>query len=256
MIHLSNVRCSNAEDDNAYKDAPLIKEQTCQRRVVAGLSWRHFPGLTRYGVNGLQVGQKVCGLVMIFALAWGGILFSVQPAMAQGGYQIFIPTATNEAIIGLGGDPEPAQCALNEQESLVAQFAENDPGQQRERMVCDPILAEVARAKARDMALRGYFSHTSPEGEGPNLWVREAGYPLPDWYGSSASSNNIESIGAGYPTPDAAWAAWLNSQTHQIHVLGTQSFYADQEAYGVGYYYNADSEYKHYWVFLSAPIAD
>lgn len=207
--------------------------------------------------NHKQAGwHKGLGLVMVVALSFAGMLSSVQPAMAQGGYQIFIPSATNDAIIGLGGDPEPSACSLNEQEAVVAQFAENDPGQRRDTMVCDPILAQVARAKARDMALRGYFSHTTPDGEGPNLWVRNAGYQLPDWYGASASANNIESISAGYSTPEAAWNAWIESQGHRTHVLGTQSFYASQEAYGIGYYFSPDSEYQHYWVFISAPIAE
>lgn len=251
-MHLICSRFCNTKPSNTLLgDTHATAQQISQSRAH-----NRLPTLKQWMNAGGTVGQKSFAWVMIFALAWGGVFFSVQPALAQGGYQIFIPSATNDAVIGLGGEPEPTACALNEQESLVAQFAENDPDQQRTNMICDSILSQVARAKARDMALNGYFSHTTPEGKGPNLLVREAGYSLPDWYSSSATANNIESIGAGYQTPDAAWAAWLNSQSHRTHVLGTQSFYAAQEAYGVGYYYNPDSEYKHYWVFISAPIAE
>src|SRR3989344_6240879 len=39
-----------------------------------------------------------------------------------------------------------------------------------------PVLEEVAAAKANDMAAKGYFAHTSPEGITPWHWFREAGY--------------------------------------------------------------------------------
>src|SRR3989344_6847262 len=40
----------------------------------------------------------------------------------------------------------------------------------------NPILAEAARGKAEDMAEKGYFAHTSPEGVTPWQWFRKAGY--------------------------------------------------------------------------------
>ena len=194
--------------------------------------------------------------VVALTLVLSTVILTPQTVAAQT-FQIFVPMVSTDDDGGPGGSgEEPSPCALNEQEAAVAELMENDPGQRRNNPICDPILAQVARARARDMALRGYFSHTNPDGKGPNILVREAGYPLPDWYNDARNANNIESIGGGHTSPDAVWQGWLDSQLHRTHVLGTESFYADQEAYGVGYYFNPDSPSKHYWVFLSAPVAE
>ena len=196
--------------------------------------------------------------VIALALVFSTMILTSQPVAAQT-FQIFVPMVSTDGSAvdegGLGGSGEaPTKCALNEEEAAVAVLMENDSGQRRNNPVCDPILSQVARARARDMALRGYFSHTNPDGKGPNILVLEAGYPLPDWYSDTLNANNIESIGAGHVSPDKIWQGWLDSQSHRTHVLGTQDFYAEQEAYGVGYYFNPDSPSKHYWVFLSAPV--
>ena len=201
-----------------------------------------------------MIGRMGLWWMVGLTLIWCAFLLTARPAAAQG-YQLFVPSVSTDGSAGGSGDDEPiVQCILNENEQAIADLMVTDAGQQRVNPICDSILSQVARARARDMANRNYFSHTTPEGDGPNLLVREAGYPLPDWYGDDQGSNNIESIGAGYATPDENWTGWLNSSQHRTHVLGTQQFYADQRAYGVGYYYNPDSVYKHYWVFLSAPV--
>jgi hypothetical protein len=205
----------------------------------------------------MMTGRVALWWVVGFAFIWSAFLLTTRPAAAQG-FQIYVPmVATEGAESGPGGSGgDPTECGLNDSELAVAEMMLADPGQQRDNPVCNPILAQVARARARDMAQRAYLSHTTPDGDGPNKLVREAGYPLPDWYGDEQDSNNIESIGGGYQSPEAAWQGWLNSSAHRTHVLGTQSFYADQEAYGVGYYFDPDSPFGHYWVFLSAPVAE
>ncbi len=146
-----------------------------------------------------------------------------------------------------------AACTMNSEELTIVNNAINHAGQGRITMQCDPTLAQVARAKAQDMAERDYFGHTDPDGVGPNYKVRTAGYLLPSWYGNAINSNNIESIAAGYTTPESVWTGWMNSAGHRQHILGQSSFYADQINYGVGYYYDPNSDYRHYWVFISAP---
>jgi uncharacterized protein YkwD len=147
----------------------------------------------------------------------------------------------------------PTLCDLNTQEQEIADLAAQHPDQGRLFMSCDPILANVARERALDMGTRSYFSHTNPDGFGPNYLVRQAGYGLPSWYGTANDANNIESIAAGYTTAAAAWAGWLNSSGHRVHVLAEDPFWADQTHYGIGYAYVSNSPYKHYWVFISAP---
>lgn len=154
--------------------------------------------------------------------------------------------------------PSPV-CVLNAHEQAIAGFMQAHPEQGRAQMVCDPILAQVARARAADMAHRAYFGHTNPDGVGPNHLVRTAGYDLPGWYGQSLDANNIESIAAGYSTPEAVWDAWMTSPGHRRHVLASEGgsavgFYADQVAYGIGFYQLPESPYRWYWVVLSAPM--
>ena len=123
-------------------------------------------------------------------------------------------------------------------------------------MRCHKILAQVAREHAEDMAARDYFNPVNPDGFGPNYLVEQAGYELPDWYSQALDANNIESIAAGYTTPEAAWNGWLASPGHRTHVLGEDSdFFADQTNYGIGYAFAPGSQYTHYLVFISAPPA-
>ena len=191
--------------------------------------------------------------VLFVALLLSTLVLTPQPVAAQS-FQIFVPMVASDNSEASG--EATAECILNDEEAAVAAMMESDSGQRRVNPICDPILSQVARARARDMALRGYFSHTNPDGEGPNLLVREAGYSLPDWYSKDQAANNIESIGAGYESANQVWQGWLASPSHRTHVLGTQSFYADQQAYGVGYYFSLDAPFKYYWVFISAPVAE
>jgi uncharacterized protein YkwD len=196
-----------------------------------------------------MVSWLLIALSTIVVMQWA----TAERALAQG-FHIYVPMVATEGSGPGGSGSTPEECGLNSEEMAVAKMMEEDPGQRRSEPVCDPILAQVARGRARDMALRGYFSHTNPDGIGPNYLARQAGYPLPDWYSDNLNSNNIESIGGGYTSAGAVWQGWLDSSAHRTHVLGTQDFYAEQRAYGVGYYYNADAPLKHYWVFLSAPL--
>ncbi len=144
---------------------------------------------------------------------------------------------------------------LNAQEQGIANYLVNSSGQKRNRAVMqvDATLTAVARAKAKDMATRRYFDHTTPSGTGPNYAIRSAGYPLPLWWGTARNDNTVESIGAGYTSPSEAWNALMTSAAHRTHLLATDSFYADQTAYGVGYYYDPESPYWHYYVIITAP---
>ena len=102
------------------------------------------------------------------------------------------------------------------------------------------------------MGTRAYFSHTNPDGYGPNYLVQQAGYALPNWYSQELDANNIESIAAGYGTASAAWEGWMNSTGHRTHILGLDSFWAEQTDYGIGYAYIPGSPYGHYWVVITA----
>lgn len=145
--------------------------------------------------------------------------------------------------------------SLSAEELKLAKLLAGDPGQQRDRdrMTLDPILTAVARARAADMAKRRYFSHTDPDGYGPNSMARAGGYALPSSWGGGRSGNFIESIGAGHATPAAAWEGWMRSSAHRTHLLARSSFYRDQTNFGVGYYSDPASPFGRYWVVITAP---
>jgi uncharacterized protein YkwD len=80
---------------------------------------------------------------------------------------------------------------------------------------CGPLtanatLTSVARAHSADMAARGFFSHTNPDGLDPFERMRAAGY-----------NGRImgENIAAGFTTADAVMNAWMNSSGHRANIL-------------------------------------
>ena len=144
-------------------------------------------------------------------------------------------------------------CSLNAEESTLASLIINDPNQQRPSMTCDPTLAEVARQRAQDMGQQNYFSHVNPSGDGPNVVVYQAGYPLPVSWLSPPDLNYIESIAGGFTSASETFTTWIGENDHQPNILGEDPFWAEQTNYGVGYAYVENSDYQRYWVFISAP---
>jgi uncharacterized protein YkwD len=136
---------------------------------------------------------------------------------------------------------------------VIAHLMEADRRQHRPDLVADPLLMRVAEKRAQDMATRGYFSHVNPDGYGPNYLLAQAGYPLPEQWLRIRSTNNIESICAGYSTPELAWKSWMHSTPHRTHLLGLNRFYAEQTRFGIGYAYNPATPYKYYYVVITAP---
>lgn len=139
----------------------------------------------------------------------------------------------------------------NAQEIDIANRMASASGQQREFLQFDPILAQVARERAMDLAERHYFSHTNPDGHGVNYLVRKAGYVLPGGYPSDG--NNLESIAAGGVTAGTTWSDWMGSPDHKTHLLGEEAFFAEQTSYGVGFYEDPNAPYRFYWVVITAP---
>ena len=179
-------------------------------------------------------------LVVLLTLFAGLLPLPVQGQDAQAA--IYLPM-----IVAAGTPYTP-----NQQEQIIAQLMKTAPDQQRAELHYNEILSKVARQRAQDMAQRCYVAHVNPDGQGPNLLVSQAGYPLPSFYQQVTDANKIESIAAGQTTPEQAWATWLNSPHHRTHVLGLDPFFAAQTDYGIGYAYKADSPYVHYWVVLTA----
>ena len=134
----------------------------------------------------------------------------------------------------------------------LGELIKNHPNQVRPAMYENAILTRVAQAKAMDMAERSYFSHTNPEGIGPNYLVQQAGYSLPDWYCQDIGCNNIESLAGGFAAPEDVLNGLLTSPAHRQHLLGEHPFFAEQLDYGIGYADVPGSMYGYYWVIITA----
>ncbi len=101
-------------------------------------------------------------------------------------------------------------------------------------------LAKAAEARARDMAERNYFEHTTPEGIGPNLYMVNAGYALnADWV-KKKSANNFESIAANHATAVDGVKAFIIGKgspgfMHRKHVLGMDAWNGSLQDIGIGF---------------------
>ena len=94
----------------------------------------------------------------------------------------------------------------------------------------DARLATAARLHSEDMARQSYFSHTSLDGRTPWDRMRTQGY----------TNGSGENIAAGYGTPAAVMAGWMNSSGHRANILNCSS-----AAIGVGI--GKGGSYGTYW---------
>lgn len=122
-------------------------------------------------------------------------------------------------------------------------------------LVPDIKLQAMARSHSNDMAVRGYFSHTSPDGETPLDRARQHGIPDKQTSDGTIQIGVAENIGTLKPGPvrgsqDAIGSApeaiasaqvsmWMDSSPHRSNILNDQY---DQTGIGVargsnGYYY-------------------
>jgi uncharacterized protein YkwD len=77
-------------------------------------------------------------------------------------------------------------------------------------LTADDRLIAAARGHSADMAARGYFSHTTPEGVEFATRITSAGYR---WSGAG------ENIAKGQRTPADVMTSWMNSAGHKANIL-------------------------------------
>jgi uncharacterized protein YkwD len=94
----------------------------------------------------------------------------------------------------------------------------------------EPHMNRIAQAHARDMALRKYFNHDTPEGLEP--WDRMAAADIPP-YDLAA-----ENIAKGQETVDEVVEGWLQSPGHRANLLNPDFNYI-----GIGLYFD-DANYR------------
>lgn len=77
-------------------------------------------------------------------------------------------------------------------------------------LTTNSLLEKAAQLKAQDMASKGYFAHTSPEGITPWHWLQEVNYEF-----AAAGENLAVNF---FDSKDVA-RAWMNSPTHRANIL-------------------------------------
>jgi hypothetical protein len=71
-------------------------------------------------------------------------------------------------------------------------------------------LAAAAQAKAEDMATRNYWSHLTPEGKEPWIFIDRTGY---DYLKAG------ENLAYGFSSSNKTVAGWMNSKSHRANLL-------------------------------------
>jgi len=82
--------------------------------------------------------------------------------------------------------------------------------QNLQNLTVNPILNDAAEMKATDMATKGYFAHTSPEGKTPWYWLSQVGYKY-QYAGENLAINFSDS--------KDVTNAWMASPTHKANII-------------------------------------
>src|SRR3989344_4163144 len=77
-------------------------------------------------------------------------------------------------------------------------------------LTVNPILNAAAEMKAEDMATKGYFAHTSPEGKAPWYWIEKVDYKY-QYAGENLAINVNDSTDVTN--------AWMASPTHRANIV-------------------------------------
>lgn len=89
-------------------------------------------------------------------------------------------------------------------------------------------LAKAAQAKANDMTTKNYWSHNTPDGQEPWVFIKDAGYSY---------LKAGENLAYGFASSDDAITGWMNSPKHRDNLL-------DKDFTEVGFGYANSSNYN------------
>ncbi|HID86117.1 MAG TPA: CAP domain-containing protein [Anaerolineae bacterium] len=104
-------------------------------------------------------------------------------------------------------------------------------------------LMQAARRHSQDMATNDFVRHTGSDGSSPldRMWA--AGYPV---------GRGNELLAADSEDPSSVLAQWMQSTFHHDILMDPEFVHI-----GVGYAFNSDATYDHYWtVNVAHPPAD
>lgn len=94
--------------------------------------------------------------------------------------------------------------------SLVSETNQERESEGLRDVTSNPVLVAAAQAKANDMAAKGYFAHTSPDGTSSWQWFKNSGY---------AFAFAGENLAVNFTDSSDVTTAWMNSPTHRANIM-------------------------------------
>ena len=131
-------------------------------------------------------------------------------------------------------DPGGRYCAGPVEQEMLALINDFRAGRGLEPLALSRPLGAAATHKSQEMANRGYFRHTSPDGVAPRQLLARHGYEHNTAIG--------ENIAAGQESAAATFEQWRESASHRELMLGE-----DFTAVGIARAHDAGSRYDWYW---------
>jgi hypothetical protein len=117
-------------------------------------------------------------------------------------FSFLIPTFTH---INTTDNMAAVLPAVLAQLTNVEREAQNLPN-----LTVSPVLNMAAQMKATDMAMYGYFAHTSPDGKTPWYWIEKVGYKY-QYAG--------ENLAVNFSDSKDVTDAWMASPTHKANIV-------------------------------------
>ncbi len=123
---------------------------------------------------------------------------------------LFMAAGMVERVVKEMGSPYVAAVIA----AVLVELANNDrTALALDGLSVNPTLVAAAQAKANDMASKGYFSHTTPEGYDSWHWFKEVGY---DYQYAG------ENLAVNFSDSGDVQKAWMMSPTHRQNIMSAR----------------------------------
>lgn len=150
---------------------------------------------------------------------------SIRPKHPKNYLKVYAPYLPLLLILGTGlyfsfgsSFKQPSPHVLSYATAMKSEGLLQKTNQERSTSNLEPLqqnelLAKAAQAKAQDMADRDYWSHQTPDGKEPWIFIDKTGYKY---------TKSAENLAYGFRTSDATIAGWMNSPDHRANILDAE----------------------------------